>query len=131
MSWPDFYPQGCPYNDSAPAEGDVFRVLVFASEPGPEDFKSYRELHPNRRFHVPECEACGLSVYRELADVESMMRRVPRLRDRPVVRGRLNARHGLIASTPKQKEPSHCTWWIPCEVEEPWSAFELLQRTGG
>lgn len=126
MAFPDFYPPDCPYAECAPAEGEVFRLLVFNTEPGPQDFRSYREVYPSRRFQVPECEACGLSVYRDLADVDAMMERVPRMRGKLVSRGRLVPSHGVISPTPKAAEPSHCTWWIPVEVTTPWAAFEVV-----
>jgi hypothetical protein len=130
MVWPSFFPAGCPYADSSPAEGEVYRLLA-GLQPNPNDFKSYRELFPKRKFQVPECEACGLSVYRALNDLSTLIKRVPKMRARRVARGVLRADFGFVAPTPKRNEHSHCTWWVPVGID-PWTVFEVVElRNGG
>ena len=109
--------------------GEVYRFLN-GVQPNQSDFKSHRELFPDRKFNVPECEACGLSVYRSRNDLTSLIRRVPKMRGRLVARATLRAELGALKPTPKREEHSHCTWWIPLEVE-PWTAFEVIDLTDG
>lgn len=126
MTWPPFFPDSCPPDESEPAAGIVFR-LTATETPSEEDFKSHRELYPTRQYSVPECEACGLSVYRNIEDVRRAIAIVPALRSKKIAQGELRAEFGRIKHTPKNNQygASHHTWWKPIN-QAPWSDFVVI-----
>ncbi|MDQ7034387.1 MAG: hypothetical protein Q9P01_05995, partial [Anaerolineae bacterium] len=94
------------------------------------NFKSYRELYPEREFRVPECQAVGLSVYTDIKDIGSLIRRNPALRKKrgrnklQLAKGDVTSDWGKIKNT-RSIELSHHTWWIPLG-KEPWEIFVLV-----
>lgn len=115
MEWPAFYPDDCPYSHSTVVSGVVYR-LVTPTLKG-TDFQSHRERFPDKVFQVPECEACGLSVVLDREEIISMQRTIPLFKKKVIAWAELSGEHGRIAPTPKPFAESHCTWWVPLEVD--------------
>ncbi len=67
MQWPDYFPDDCPPQDAQPATGDVYR-LVKQNPPESKDFIPLREKKTGEDFGEKECQACGLSVFRNVED---------------------------------------------------------------
>lgn len=113
----ELYPPNCPPASATAADGVVFRLLM-TSPPTELDFASHRERQPGKTFSNP-CDACGVSVVREAADVTQLLA-MPALRDRPFVwRGVLRPEMGVLAPTPSRRLPSHHTWWVQGNAK-PW-----------
>lgn len=125
MTWPSFYPDDCPPADAMPASGGAYR-LVETNPPRREDFRSHRDRFPERPFHVPEWQACGVSIYRDVEDIKRLRRRIRKLRSLDIAYGELEPSLGLVLPTPSTSEPSHYTWWIPVEAS-PWKVFSVVQ----
>lgn len=123
MYWHDFFPDECPPEEATPASGIVYR-LVRKNPPGPKDFRSYREMQPNKTFDQPECIVCGVSVYRNVHDMKRLQQRVPAKRKQLIAKGTLNHDLGMILKT-SGDDSSHHTWWIPLN-SEPWGFFEVV-----
>lgn len=118
MSYRETLPEGCPPDASVEiaVEMCVFR-LVKASSATLDDFRSQRAEKPGAVFKgVTECQARGLSVFRERADAVQKALLLPRFRGFHVCLVRLSAGAGRIQQT---FQPSHHTWW-------PVAAFDLL-----
>lgn len=113
MKFPDDWPANCPPDDAADAEGDVFR-LVKSDQPTAEDFKTFHEL--GTRINAPACLRCGLSVFRNKADVEHLHQAYPKL-GKFIARGTLKPEHGRTRATGR---PTHTTWW----------SYENVDRAG-
>lgn len=104
-------PAGCPPDHSILiAEPVHVYRFVAHSPPTRDDFRSQRELHPDKAFSAPECIARGLSVFHN----ESKARRVKgasrdmKLRSQMICKVTLNTGAGHI-SPPGSN--SHSTWW--------------------
>lgn len=105
--WPAFFPANCPPSDTIEATGTVYR-FVKNDPPIPSDFASHVET--GRRFHGDECQACGLSVFRNLEDLNDMRSRVKAFRSQYTAIGNLNT--GVVKFTPASAA-SHHSWWLP------------------
>jgi len=123
MQWPNYFPSGCPYEDSFLAAGAVYR-LINKKAPEERDFLSYRLLYPDKVFNVPECIACGLSIYTDVEDIERLKRRVPATRNKRVTVGILHESLGKMKPT-GHDEASHHTWWVPLG-SQPWLLFSVI-----
>lgn len=123
MQWPDFFPDECPPDNSESATGIVFR-LISGNKPKEKDFLSYRELYPSKKFKLPECRVCSLSVYKLADDIERLKRRVPATRKKKLSKGSLSSKYGKIKHTPTQGD-SHHSWWRT-ENSQPWLRFEVI-----
>lgn len=129
MQWPDYYPEDCPPENARPASGVVYR-LIRQSHPTSKDFRSHRETQPHRTFDVPECIACGLSVFMDIEDVIRLQKRVPALRRRRVAKGTLVSDLGNMLPTPSRTGRSHHTWWVPVSTQ-PWELFQVAPVSRG
>lgn len=112
MNWFETLPDKCPPSEAVTAEGmRVYRAI--ASSPATEeDFKSHRELFPNKFFSVTECQARSLSVHDNIAETEKL-KKLPRFRDSFfVMELELSAGDGLILKT---NGPHHYSWWRSSE----------------
>ena len=130
MQWPDYFPENCPPENAQAAFGQVYR-LVDNDPPTPDDFQSWREQHPNEQCPktVTECQACGLSVFTSISDIEVAQRKVRRLRNKKIAVGNLTIELGQILPTPSQNTgQSHHTWWIPNDTK-PWTIFHVINFT--
>jgi len=86
-----------------------------------EAYRNYQEK-PERSFGPRFWQACGVSFYRQLADVQRTRRRFKPLRKRHVAKGSLLAWFGVMLATPTSATPSHFTLWIQ-EGADPHTAF--------
>lgn len=109
MGFPGDWPVGCPPADAVAAEGTVFRIAK-TDPPGPDDFKSYRELGISRG---DPCRCCGVSVYRLLSDAEHASRTFRNM-GKVIAKAVLQADDGMAKPTGK---PTHTTWWPYEEVD--------------
>jgi hypothetical protein len=125
FSWPAYFSDDCPPQDSQPASGEVYR-LVKNDPPKEDDFLTHKELFPEKDFGDQECQACGVSVSRDADDIPVLKRRVPGLRERMLARGILDSSLGKIKSTPGPVR-SHHTWWVPVGVQRH-ACFSVVRR---
>lgn len=123
--YPDFYPEECPPADAPPAGGTVFR-LVRGTVPSPSDFVPVAIENPSRLTAKTRCLGCGLTVFREVADVEQLQKRVAGHRDKRVAVGTLDEAAGVLKPTGK---PSHHTWWVRRGFD-PVSCFKVDENQG-
>ena len=122
MSYRDPLPAACPPDaaEEIVASRPVFR-LVRTDPPTPDDFLSQRQERPGHAFSgVPECVACGWSVFADKDDAVAMARKLPRPRNRRICRVTLVAGAGR---TQRTFQRSHETWW-------PMVAFDILAHCG-
>lgn len=125
MQWPEFFPDNCPPPHAFPTKGEVFR-FVKNDPPKLKDFYSHRQNQPNRNFDKPECVVCGISVFRNIEDVLSVKRIVPAFKKRKIAEGALERFMGKMLNTPSYNADSHCTWWIPADID-PSSDFVCIE----
>ena len=117
MTWPDFFPADCPPSDAEDASGRLYR-LIAGEDPEAGDFVPLVVSQPGRTFAERQCQACGLSVYREVDDAHRLRRRVPGHRDKRIAVGEFDEEPvGRLRHTPTRHEDSHHTWWVPESVE--------------
>jgi hypothetical protein len=105
------FPQGCPPAGAPFAWGTVFRI-VRSNPLVAEDFKTWYEEGKQARSGR-ECDAHGLSVFREFEDASSYSDRYPYLGSL-IAQAELSDQHGKIAPTPREFEGvtyTHETWW--------------------
>jgi hypothetical protein len=113
--WPKFYPEGCPPQDSVSANG-VFYRLVNDGVVSRHDFWSQRELKPSAIFqNMPECQACGTSIFADLADAERV-KKLPTMRKKKIAQGQVDPSMGQMKPTPSAHR-SHHTWWVPANCD--------------
>lgn len=106
MNFPETWPQGCPSNDTPPAEVEIFRIV--RHDPVlPTDFQSH--LETGRLPQADPCLRCGLSVFRLIEDAWNQQKLLPNLGKR-IARANLNPEHGKACLT-KGQQPTHTTWW--------------------
>lgn len=126
MTWPAFFPPGCPPSDAVPAEGTVFRLI--AGQAAQEvDAQPHRLRFPEKKYR-DECQACGLSVYREAEDLQRLKRRVPAHAEKLIARIALEPGMGFLQPTPRKAAPdSHHTWWVPDGLAV-WQQFQVPEN---
>jgi hypothetical protein len=110
MAWPEHFPKECPPNDGANAAGRFYR-LVDGNPPVPTDFVSHFVKFPGKEWGDGRCQACGLSVYKDVADLQRMQKRVKGMRKMLIAAGALT--FGTIKFTDTKPGGSHHTWWVP------------------
>lgn len=103
--------------------------MLVHSPINPEDFLSFRERHPNKRFLDAEleCQAYGLSVFENIEHIKRVRSRIKRLRNHTIGTCILNPDMGVIKPTKSQFGNSHRTWWIPIGME-PWKYFQIIEE---
>lgn len=118
----------CPPEDALPTNGIVYRLTEKESITD-GDFLSYREIYPHKHWDgVPECVACGVSIYTDIAGIERLIKRVPgkkKRKPKKIIMGSLKPQHGRMKNTPSQTHHSHHTWWIPLD-QKPWEIFQFI-----
>lgn len=119
--WPAFFPENCPPAAAGPASGRAYR-FVRNDPPLSIDFKSYKEA--GTTYQGAECEACSLSLLRNLDDIRYMRKAIPGMKKRYVAIGEL--RTGVVQHTPSRFN-SHHSWWLPVHatVEGDFAVIEL------
>ena len=108
MEYREPLPEGCPPEtaEEIRAPRTVYR-LVESTPPTEADFQSHRAKHPNRAFHVSECQARGLSVVLDQVASRKLLK-LPNFRGWQVCRLDLLPGAGQIEQTGQR---SHHTWW--------------------
>ena len=112
-------PDDCPPADAIEITEELIAYrLVKSNPPTSEDFRSLRDLKPNRSFgDLPECQIRGLSVHFDKTDSENLLK-LPNLQNCHLCRLKLNAGAGKIKQTNKL---SHHTWW-------PFADYDILSN---
>ena len=127
MQWPEHYPDSCPPNTAKHASGNVYRFIEKEHQsPQDEDFKSWKELHPERDYEEKECQACGLSIYTSLDEARRVAKLVPRLRKMKIAEAVLKKDSGKMENTPSNVSKDHFTWWIAKNISKPCSLFKIV-----
>jgi hypothetical protein len=123
--WPEYFPDQCPPSDARQDELSVFR-LVTNCPPTANDFLPTIIESPHRRFSGEElCLACGVSVFKDKADILKTRERFKPLRDKKLAYGMIKPTDGLIKET---GQPSHVTWWL--RTDHPHASFhEVIDGT--
>jgi hypothetical protein len=115
MSWPDHYPDDCPFKDAyEPNEMTVyyFVPLEFSLSGFRTHYDKYLKKNYKYSSDIKKCEACGLSVFTNKDDMEHL-KQLPYFRDKcKIASGKLTRDSGLIKNTPSKQAPSHHTWWV-------------------
>jgi hypothetical protein len=117
MLYRESLPPECPPDaaEEIKSERSVYR-LVRTAPAGMDDFRSQRAEKPDAVFRgVTECQACGLSVFAERSDCESLLK-LRHLRGRCIAKMSLTTGAGKLQQT---FQPSHHTWW-------PLADFDIL-----
>lgn len=78
-----------------------------------EDLASHRERKPDHVFDNP-CEACGLSLYRDVQDLHELRKFSGGFRKMLIAVAVLDGAPGALART---RSKSHHTWWLPEEAD--------------
>jgi len=101
-------------------EGAVYRAIE-GKTPQKSDFEPQKLRMPSSNFGNNECLACGLSVFEDLKEIETRIKRYRSWRGRSASRGVLTLECGDTLSTGSQK---HLTWWVA--IEDPQDLFEAV-----
>jgi hypothetical protein len=110
LQWPSFFPADIPPQEATPADGCAFRIVKHIP-PSESDFFCTIKEYPDRKVSTDDQKALlyGTSFYRQLECIKKTRQRYGALRDRHIVVGTLENRHGYQLSTGGQ---SHLTVWI-------------------
>jgi hypothetical protein len=111
----DYFPNGCPPDDSAMANGPFYR-LVRNEPPDGSDLLNH---HERKLRGGDPCERCGLSIFQRQSDATELYRFFARKHGNQGTRiGHfvaglaLKSEHGKLKPTPRRSPPdSHHTWW--------------------
>lgn len=108
MNWPEHFPDNCPPSDSQPANDIVYRC-TWNAQPEAKDFLSFVEEGRPIPPGADDCEACGLSVFKDIDDILQMWKTIKMFPRKNIVKGELKPEHGNLKNTGNL--PSHHTWW--------------------
>ena len=109
-------PEDCPPDEAKGISVPLTMYrLVRNDPPTDDDFRSQRDLRPDTRFNVSECEARGLSLFAEPLDAQALTRR-RNLKDMAICQLTLTEGAGHIMQTGGR---SHHTWW-------PYASYNIL-----
>ena len=124
MQFRDHLPLNCPPPDANHSVTDVY-CLVDSDPPTSKDFLSQIEKRPTFKTELV-CQACGLSVFTDIAGTQ-LARLVSRsLRNKKLAKGNLSKSSGKIKNTPSQNTgDTHHTWWVNRDID-PSSLFKVL-----
>ncbi|AGY57669.1 hypothetical protein GKIL_1423 [Gloeobacter kilaueensis JS1] len=140
MAWPQTFPPQCPPQDAGSPEGRVVYCFVEQNPPTLPDFRSQRQLNPEREpYKDPEveCKAHGFSVFSELYDLHLLRSAIRKFRKMEPARGELEDALGVIKATPantRRPNDSHHTLWFKTGtypenhfqvISVDWSTIEL------
>jgi hypothetical protein len=116
--WPDYFPKQCPPAEARSDTIEVYR-LVDHDPPTADDFRPIRIEAPHRPFSADQlCLACGVSVFKTVADAVRTRLRFRPLRSKRIAKGTVMPDDGLVLET---GEPTHTTWWL--QTITPQSSF--------
>lgn len=114
-TWPEHYPNACPPESAERTNKTVFRV-IYENPPTDHSFLPYKIEHPDRTFEgYRDCDASGLSILADKEEAIGLCRLIPAAKG--VAKGHLTPESGMIKETPNRRRRSHCTWWVPVEVD--------------
>ena len=111
--FPDFFPEGCPPEDSIQENIEVYRMIV-GENPNSADFKSFHELgRTASKIPYPFMEY-GLSVNKDLNELKKIVKAAPVMKKKfkNIARGVLSNETGVIKHTPTKQQKNHITWWM-------------------
>lgn len=113
--WPHYFPDQCPPPAARAEELRAYR-LVDQAPPTRADFLPLVVEQPHRKFD-PQllCYACGVSVFKNIADLRSRMARYKPLRGKRIAACFIRATDGLILES---FSDSHVTWWLRTDFPE-------------
>lgn len=107
--WHEELPENCPPADAEYPENFLCFRLASQNPPVEDDYRSHRELYPEREFHVNECRARSLSVFSDRSECEKI-KKLPANREKLLISFRLFPECGVIKKTGKSE--AHYSWWI-------------------
>ena len=112
MTWYENLPDSCPPKGSITPSGESYYRLLESETPSEKDFISHRAKYPDKKFHVSECQAMSISVFKDINSCKTIAK-LPKFKDKPahIARINLQPRDGVIANTPNTKNPDHYSWW--------------------
>ena len=106
--WAEELPSDCPPDSAVPPQGEPYYRLAMSHPPTMEDFLSYRQLFPGRRFRTTECRARSCSVFSDI-DSCAALSKLPAHRRKVVISVNLGPESGVVESTGRDR--SHYSWW--------------------
>lgn len=115
--FPEYYPEQCPPCEAKDVEGVIFR-FTNKNTPHKRDFLSHYELG-----RATGCQSMGLSVFTSIEACEEFKEKVPFARNKKISSANLNNDYGKFANTPSTNSKRHMTWWVSCNLSEPWTLF--------
>ncbi|OLU22947.1 hypothetical protein BVH03_22110 [Pseudomonas sp. PA15(2017)] len=118
--WFEELPEQCPPSGAFDPDQFVCYRLCESSAPSDGDFYSHRKLFPSKRYPVSECQARSVSVFKDSADLEPVLK-IPAQRHKAVVELTLNKEDGVMMKTGNK---SHYSWWRSCGFKLPSAAEE-------
>jgi hypothetical protein len=107
--WFEKLPEQCPPIEATIPDGEFYRLCA-TDAPICSDFWSHRKKSPSKIFKppVPECTACAVSVFSEIAELEKL--KLMKLhREKTIVVIKLTKDSGSIQQTGSKR--SHYSWW--------------------
>lgn len=112
MDWFESLPDSCPPKEAKEPAGDLFYRIMVSEQATESDFLSHRVLYPEKKFKVSECQACSLSVFKDVNECEKILK-MPTFKNKQWYIGEfeLNNNDGLILNTPSPTNPYHFSWW--------------------
>lgn len=127
MRYRDEFPEGCPPPEAVEIRERVVVYRLADGFPGrARDFKTMWQRQPGSQdlMGEKECQAKGLSVFTDLDDALTALRRRG---SGYAISLELGAGTGVIQETPSRSARSHCTWWPAYGIDY----AELEQRECG
>jgi hypothetical protein len=126
MDW-NYLPDDCPPKEAEDALNKVYRLVMY-NPPNADDFRSWRQENIDKELPqgVTECQAAGLSIYRDRTDAYQLTKRIPRFKKSKIALGGLNPELGKVLPTPSRSSKSHHTWWFPLNAQ-PWIVFQVVE----
>lgn len=105
--WHETLPEQCPPSDAFRLDGFICYRLCECTKPTESDFLSHRMLFPLKTFHVPECRARAISVFKKSEDLDSLLKLAIH-KHKTKVKITLGQDDGVAMKTGKD---SHYSWW--------------------
>jgi hypothetical protein len=110
------YPEGCPPDDAQAMDGTFYvyaeRHLTVDEPTGPMTWqRPYEKRRGDYYGQTDLVEAHGLSVFGELAEVQSARGFTPWLRQKSVAEVTITPTSGWLINSPTPEGSSHHDWW--------------------
>lgn len=126
-TYPDYYPNNCPLDDSKPADGTFYRFI----NPDEIDVSLKPDiiLNPGKNYdnESDACLACGLSVNPDIENLVKKRGKYKYFRRCRIAKWTLSSKKGRIKKSPSACDPSHHTWWVPNDYD-PSSDLEYVDE---